>query len=51
MNYTIEDLKWDNFKLFQKNNQKCKINSRNFTYNGLTFSISSLILEVVKDEI
>ena len=28
----------------------CKINSRNFTYDGLTFS-TSFLLEVVKDEI
>ena len=34
-----------------KNIKKCKINSRNFTYDGLTFSTSSLVLEVVKDEI
>ena len=33
-----------------KNNKKCKINSRNFTYDGLTFS-SSFLLEDVKDEI
>jgi hypothetical protein len=31
--------------------KKCKINSRVFTYDGLTFSTSSLVLEVVKDEI
>jgi hypothetical protein len=31
--------------------QKCKINSRNFTYDSLTFSCSSLVLEEVKDEI
>jgi hypothetical protein len=34
----------------QKNKKKCKINSRNFTYDGLTFS-TSFLLEVVKDEI
>ena len=34
----------------QKNKKKCKINSRNFTYDGLTFSSSFLLLEVVKDE-
>jgi len=34
----------------QKNKKKCKINSRNFTYDGLTFS-SSFLLEDVKDEI
>ena len=34
-----------------KNNQECKINSRNLTYDGLTFSTSFLVLEVVKDEI
>ena len=32
----------------KKNKKKCKINSRNFTYDGLTFSSS---LEEVKDEI
>ena len=37
----------------KKNMQKCKINSRNFTYDGLTFSSSfcSLWDEEVKDEI
>ena len=35
----------------QKNKKKCKINSRNFTYDGLTFSCSSFVLEQVKDEI
>ena len=34
----------------KKNKKKCKINSRNFTYDGLTFS-TSFLLEVVKDEI
>ena len=34
-----------------KNNKKCKINSRNFTYDGLTFSSSFLVFEEVKDEI
>ena len=41
------------FKMGQKpkiKNQKCKINSRSFTYDGLTFSTSSFVLEVVKDE-
>ena len=33
-----------------KNKKKCKINSRNFTYDGVTFS-SSFLLEDVKDEI
>ena len=33
-----------------KNKKKCKINSRNFTYDGLAFS-SSFLLEDVKDEI
>ena len=33
-----------------KKEKKCKINSRNFTYDGLTFS-TSFLLEVVKDEI
>ena len=31
--------------------KKYKINSRNFTYDGLTFSSSVFILEEVKDEI
>jgi len=31
--------------------KKHKINSRNFTYDGLTFSSSVFILEEVKDEI
>ena len=35
----------------QKNKNKCKINSRNFTYDSLTFSSSVFILEEVKDEI
>ena len=35
----------------QKNKRKCKINSRNFTYDGLTFSCSSFVVEQVKDEI
>ena len=35
----------------QKNKKKCKINSRNFTYDSLTFSSSVFILEEVKDEI
>ena len=34
-----------------KNKKKCKINSRNFTYDSLTFSFSVFILEEVKDEI
>jgi hypothetical protein len=34
-----------------KNNKKCKINSRNFTYDGLTFSSSFFVFEEVKDEI
>ena len=33
-----------------KNKKKCKINSRNFTYDCLTFS-SSFLLKDVKDEI
>ena len=33
-----------------KNKKKCKINSRNFTYDGLTFS-SLFLLEDVKDDI
>ena len=37
--------------LGKKIRKKCKINSRNFTYDGLTFSCSSfLLLEQVKDE-
>ena len=35
----------------KKNKKKCKINSRNFTYDGLTFSSSFWIFEEVKDEI
>ena len=35
----------------QKNTKKCKINSRNFTYDGLTLSCSSFVVEPVKDEI
>ena len=35
----------------QKNKEKCKINSRSFTYDSLTFSSSVFILEEVKDEI
>ena len=35
----------------KKNKKKYKINSRNFTYDGLTFSSSVFILEEVKDEI
>ena len=31
--------------------KKHKINSRNFTYDGLTFSCSFFLLEQVKDEI
>jgi hypothetical protein len=34
-----------------KNKKKCKINSRNFAYDGLTFSSSLFLLEDVKDEI
>ena len=34
-----------------KNKKKHKINSRNFTYDGLTFSSSFWIFEEVKDEI
>jgi hypothetical protein len=37
--------------LTAKKIKKCKINSRNFTYDGLTFSSSGFILEEVKDEI
>ena len=36
--------------LLGKNKKKCKINSRNFTYDGLTFSSSLFLLEDVKDE-
>jgi len=35
----------------QKNKKRHKINSRNFTYDGLTFSSSVFILEEVKDGI
>ena len=37
--------------LTAKKIKKCKINSRNFTYDGLTFSSSLFLLEEVKDEI
>ena len=37
--------------LGKKIRKKCKINSRNFTYDGLTFSSSLFLLEDVKDEI
>ena len=37
--------------LLGKKIKKCKINSRNFTYDGLTFSSSLFLLEDVKDEI
>jgi hypothetical protein len=37
--------------LTAKKIKKCKINSRNFTYDGLTFSSSVFTLEEVKDEI
>jgi hypothetical protein len=37
--------------LTAKKIKKRKINSRNFTYDGLTFSSSGFILEEVKDEI
>jgi hypothetical protein len=37
--------------LDKKIRKKCKINSRNFTYDGLTFSSSFWLLEEVKDEI
>ena len=37
--------------LGKKIRKKCKINSRNFTYDGLTFSSSFWLLEEVKDEI
>jgi hypothetical protein len=37
--------------LTAKKIKKRKINSRNFTYDGLTFSSSGYILEEVKDEI
>ncbi len=36
--------------LRHKKRKKCKVNSKNFTYDGLTFS-TSFLLEVVKDEI
>jgi len=34
-----------------KNKKKCKINSRNLTYDGLTFSSSFWLFEEFKDEI
>ena len=34
-----------------KKNKKHKINSRSFTYDGLTFSSSFCLFEDVKDEI
>jgi hypothetical protein len=37
--------------LLGKIRKKCKINSRNFTYDGLTFSSSFCLFEDVKDEI
>jgi len=37
--------------LGKKIRKNCKINSRNFTYDGLTFSSSLFLLEDVKDEI
>uniref|UniRef100_A0A6C0EUF7 Uncharacterized protein n=1 Tax=viral metagenome TaxID=1070528 RepID=A0A6C0EUF7_9ZZZZ len=37
--------------LGKKIRKKCKINNRNFTYDGLTFSCSSFVMEQVKDEI
>ena len=37
--------------LGKKNKNKCKINSRNFTYDSLTFSSCLFLLEDVKDEI
>jgi hypothetical protein len=39
------------FLLGKKIRKKCKINSRNFTYDGLTFLSSLFLLEDVKDEI
>ncbi len=36
--YTLGNLKRRFHRV--KNNQKCKINNRNFTYDGLTFSSS-----------
>jgi hypothetical protein len=47
--YTFSHLKCPFYRA--KNKKKCKINSRNFTYDGLTFSSSVFILEEVKDEI
>ena len=49
--YTFSHLKRPFY--WTKNKKKCKINSRNFTYDGLTFSSSfcSLWDEEVKDEI
>ena len=47
--YTFSHLKRPFYRA--KNKKKCKINSRNFTYDGLTFSSSFWIFEEVKDEI
>ena len=54
INEHIERLHLFSFKtpiLQSKNKKKCKINSRNFTYDGLTFSSSLFLLEDVKDKI
>ena len=65
MNYWIDLVysKFSTFSLFTpfnisnadfygiKKNKKYKINSRNFTYDGLTFSSSFCLFEDVKDEI
>lgn len=51
----LKDLHLFSFKtsilLDKKIRKKSKINSRNFTYNGLTFSSSLFLVEDVKDEI
>ncbi len=48
--YTFSHLKRPFYRA-KKIRKKRKINSRNFTYDGLTFSCSSFLLEQVKDEI
>jgi len=55
MFYTLEVLHLFSFKtpilLGKKIRKNVKINSRNFTSDGLTFSSSLFLLEDVKDEI
>ena len=47
--YTFSHLKRPPVGKMLKNKKKCKINSRNFTYDGLTFSSSLFLLEDVKN--